>query len=66
MRIAEIEKGQELSIGLKDHIPTFPAVTAVRTTSGDEALSSKTDTTVSAVSCLYIDSHLIHKFHLRC
>jgi hypothetical protein len=66
LRIAEIEKGQKLSIGLEDHIPAFPAVAAVRTSFGDEAFSSKTDAAVSTVARLYMDSHLIHKLHFRC
>jgi hypothetical protein len=63
--VGKIEKGRKLSISLKDHIPTFSSVTAVRSSSGDEAFSAKTDTTVAPIARLHMDSRFIHKFHLR-
>jgi hypothetical protein len=62
--VGKIEKGRKLSIRLKDHIPTFSSVTTVRSSSGDKALSAKTDTTVAPIARLQMDSCFIHKFHL--
>ena len=53
-----------MSICLKDHIPTFSSITTVRTSSGDRTLSPKTDTPISTIARLHLDSHFIHKFHL--
>jgi len=52
-----------LGIGLKDHVPAFPSVTAVRTSSGDKLFSPKTDTTVPAIARFHMDSCFIHKSH---
>ncbi len=53
-----------MGIGLKDHVPAFPSVTAVRTSSGDKLFSPKADTTVPAIARFHMDSSFIHKFHL--
>jgi hypothetical protein len=63
--VGKIEKGRKLSVCLKDHIPTFSSITAVRPSSGDKAFSAKTNTTVAPIARLHMDSRFIHKFHLR-
>jgi hypothetical protein len=65
LRVGKIEKGRKLSICLKDHIPTFSSITAIRSSSGDETFSAKTDTTVAPIARFHMDSRFIHKFHLR-
>jgi len=52
-----------LGIGLKDHVPALPSVTAVRTSSGDKLFSPKADTAIPAIARFHTDSCLIHKFH---
>ena len=61
--IAEIEKGGKLSICLEDHIPALPAVTAVRTSLWNKTLSAETETPISAVARLHMDSCFIDKLH---
>jgi hypothetical protein len=53
-----------LSVGLKDHVSAFSSIASVWATSGDEPFSPKTNTTISAIARLYMDSCFIHKFHI--
>ncbi len=52
-----------MGIGLKDHVPAFPSVTAVRTSSGDKLFSPKTNTTIPTIARFHMDPCFIHKFH---
>jgi hypothetical protein len=61
--IAEIEKGGKLSICLEDHIPALPAVTAVRASFWDKTFSAETETPISPVARLHVDSCFINKLH---
>ncbi len=54
-----------MNIGLKDHVPAFPSITAVRASPGNILFSPKTDATISAIACLHMDSCFIHKFHFH-
>jgi hypothetical protein len=61
--VGYIEKGSQLSVSLKDHVPAFSSITAVRTSPGDKLFSPKTDTAISTIARFHMDSCFIHKFH---
>ena len=59
----EMMQGALSLVGDKNYVSAFAAVSAVRSSLGDEPLSPETDAPFASVSGLDGDNHFIDKFH---